>query len=103
MVLWEIAKLVQLNRPGLDIDSPDFDRFLAQLHIWPLTLEVRRALRRLDFRSDPADETSAATSLAYRPASYPGRADSALDTDWVRVARDHRAAASSHGAGEAGS
>jgi PIN domain nuclease of toxin-antitoxin system len=31
----------------------------------PLTLPVVRALRRLDFRSDPADEIIAATSLAH--------------------------------------
>jgi PIN domain nuclease of toxin-antitoxin system len=31
-----------------------------------MTLEVVRALRRLDFESDPADEIIAATSLVHR-------------------------------------
>jgi PIN domain nuclease of toxin-antitoxin system len=35
--------------------------FLAGVHVWPLTLEVVRHLRALDFRSDPADEIIAAT------------------------------------------
>jgi PIN domain nuclease of toxin-antitoxin system len=42
------------------------DRALSGLHAWPITLEVARALERLDFRSDPADEIIAATSLVHR-------------------------------------
>ena len=38
---------------------------LGRIHVWPLTLDVCRALRRLDFRGDPADELIAATSLAH--------------------------------------
>jgi PIN domain nuclease of toxin-antitoxin system len=34
--------------------------------VWPLTLDVCRAIRQLDFRSDPADEIIAATSLVHR-------------------------------------
>jgi predicted nucleic acid-binding protein len=33
--------------------------------VWPLTIEIARALRRLDIRSDPADEIIAATSLVH--------------------------------------
>jgi len=66
IVLWELAKLAQLGRIELDLDDPEIDRFLANVHVWPLTLEVVRALPRLDFRSDPADEIIAATSLAHR-------------------------------------
>jgi PIN domain nuclease of toxin-antitoxin system len=66
IVLWELAKLAQLGRIELDLDDPELDRFLANVHVWPLTLEVVRALRRLDFRGDPADEIIAATSLVYR-------------------------------------
>jgi len=65
IVLWELAKLAQLGRIELDLDDPEIDRFLANVHVWPLTLEVVRALPRLDFRSDPADEIIAATSLAH--------------------------------------
>jgi PIN domain nuclease of toxin-antitoxin system len=63
IVLWELGKLAQLERIEVDLDDPELDRFLANVHVWPLTLEVVRALRRLDFRSDPADEIIAATSL----------------------------------------
>jgi len=66
IVLWELAKLAQLGRVEIDLDDPELDRFLANVHVWPLTLEVVRALRRLDFRSDPADEIIAATSLVHR-------------------------------------
>jgi methylthioribose-1-phosphate isomerase len=47
----------------MDLDGPELDRFLAQVHIWPLTVEIARALRDIDVRSDPADEVIAATSL----------------------------------------
>jgi PIN domain nuclease of toxin-antitoxin system len=66
IVLWELAKLAQLGRIELDLDDSELDRFLANVHVWPLTLDVVRALRRLDFRSDPADEIIAATSIARR-------------------------------------
>ena len=66
IVLWELAKLARLGRIAMDLDDPELDRFLANVHVWPLTLEVVRALRRLDFRSDPADEIIAATSLVHR-------------------------------------
>ena len=66
IVLWEIAKLAELQRIDLDLDDPEVDRFLANVHVWPLTLEVVRALRRLDFHSDPADEIIAATSLVHQ-------------------------------------
>lgn len=66
IVLWELAKLAQLKRIDLDLDDPELDRFLANIHVWPLTLEVVRALRRLDFQSDPADEIIAATSLVHQ-------------------------------------
>ena len=66
IVLWELAKLAQLGRIELDVDDSELDRFLANVHVWPLTLDVVRALHRLDFRSDPADEIIAATSLAHQ-------------------------------------
>ena len=66
IVLWEIAKLAELKRIVLDLDDPELDRFLANVHVWPLTLDVVRALRRLDFRGDPADEIIAATSLVHQ-------------------------------------
>jgi PIN domain nuclease of toxin-antitoxin system len=65
IVLWELAKLHDLGRITLDIGSAEFGRALAAIHVWPLDLAVCRALRRLDFKSDLADEIIAATSLAH--------------------------------------
>ena len=66
IVLWEIAKLFELGRTTLDIHSLPFSRAMSRIHVWPLDLMVARAMRDLDFRSDPADEIIAATSLAHR-------------------------------------
>ena len=63
IVLWELAKLVQLKRLKLDFDSPEFREFLRQVTVIPITLEIARTSTQLDFHSDPADEIIAATSL----------------------------------------
>jgi len=65
IVLWELAKLVQLERVDLDLDDVDVTRVLSRLHRWPIDLRVARASTRLDFRSDPADEIIAATSVVH--------------------------------------
>ncbi len=66
IALWEIAKLEQLGRIEVDLDSPELTRLLSRLHVWPITLDVCRAIRTLDFRGNPADELIAATSLVHR-------------------------------------
>jgi PIN domain nuclease of toxin-antitoxin system len=66
IVLWEIGKLAELGRVEIDLDDAALERTLARVHIWPLTLEVCRAIRRLDVRSDPADEIIAATSIVHQ-------------------------------------
>lgn len=63
IVLWELAKLIQLGRIALDLSSPAFLAALEQLTVIPITLEIARVSTQLDFRSDPADELIAATSL----------------------------------------
>jgi PIN domain nuclease of toxin-antitoxin system len=63
VVLWELAKLVQVGRLGMDLDAAEFRQFLRQVSVLPITLEIARASTRLDFSSDPADEIIAATSL----------------------------------------
>lgn len=65
IVLWELAKLVQLGRISMDLGSPELARALASIHVWPLDLAVARASTALDFRSDPADELIAATSVVH--------------------------------------
>jgi len=65
IAIWEVAKLAQLGRIALDVDSAEFARALSAVHIWPLDLAVCRALKKLDFRGDPADELIAATSLVH--------------------------------------
>jgi PIN domain nuclease of toxin-antitoxin system len=65
IVLWELTKLVQLKRISVDLNSVDFAMILSRIHIWPLSLKVCQEILRLDFRSDPADEIIAGTSIVY--------------------------------------
>lgn len=66
IVLWEVAKLAELGRIELDLDDAAFVRAVSRVHVWPISLDVCRTLRELDFRSDPADQLIAATSLVHR-------------------------------------
>jgi PIN domain nuclease of toxin-antitoxin system len=66
IVLWEIAKLHQLGRITLGISNPLLSRALSGMEVWPLTQDVCLNLATLDFKSDPADELIAATSLTYQ-------------------------------------
>jgi PIN domain nuclease of toxin-antitoxin system len=66
IVLWELAKLQALGRIELEFDSIEFSRIMGQLEILPLTLPICRMSTKLDFRSDPADEIIAATSLVHK-------------------------------------
>jgi PIN domain nuclease of toxin-antitoxin system len=68
IVLWELAKLTQLGRIEMDLDSAEFTRALGRIQVWPLDLDVCREMLRLDFESDPADEIIAATSIVHRVA-----------------------------------
>src|SRR5262245_3097561 len=63
IVLWELAKLVQLRCLSLEFDAPEFREFLRQITIIPINLEIARRSTQLDFHSDPADEIIAATSI----------------------------------------
>jgi PIN domain nuclease of toxin-antitoxin system len=65
IVLWEIVKLVQLGRIELELDDAELTRTLSGIHTWPITLDVCRAIRQLDFHADPADELIAATSIIH--------------------------------------
>ena len=66
IVFWELAKLVQIGRIAVDLDDADVVRTLSGLHVWPLDLAISRQATRLDFKSDPADELIAATSLVHQ-------------------------------------
>ena len=65
VVFWELAKLVQIGRIELDFDDRDVRHLLESLHVWPIDLAVALASTHLDFRSDPADELIAATSVVH--------------------------------------
>ena len=65
IVLWELAKLVQLGWLDMDFDDREVARTLRRLHVWPIDLTIARTSTRLDFRSDPADELIAATSVVH--------------------------------------
>ena len=65
IVLWELAKLSQLGRIDLDLDSASFSGVLSRIHVWPIDRDVCRGILDLDFRADPADELIAATSIVH--------------------------------------
>jgi len=65
IVLWELAKLVQLGRIRLDFEDRRVARLLNRVQVWPLDLDIAHASTRLDFSSDPADEIIAATSVVH--------------------------------------
>jgi PIN domain nuclease of toxin-antitoxin system len=65
IVLWEIAKLHQLGRIGISLDHAGLSDVLDRIYIWPISIPICRAVSRLDFSSDPADEIIAATSLVH--------------------------------------
>ena len=65
IVLWEVAKLVQLGRITLDLDSAEAIRALSGVHVWPIDLRIARTSTQLDFRGDPADELIVATSVVH--------------------------------------
>ena len=68
IVLWELAKLRELGRIGLDLEDREIAGLLNRLHVWPIDLAVARTSTRLDFKGDPADESIAATSVVHRIA-----------------------------------
>ena len=66
IVLWELAKFVQLGRVTLDLEDPEMTAALSSIHVWPLDLEIARVSTQLDFTGDPSDELIAATSVVHR-------------------------------------
>ena len=66
IVLWELAKLAQTGKIEFDLGDPEVVQTLSSVQTWPITLDVARAIERLDFKGDPADEIIAATSLVHR-------------------------------------
>jgi PIN domain nuclease of toxin-antitoxin system len=65
IVLWEIAKLKQLGRIKLEVQSVEFSRILSQIQVIPLDSQICQMSTEMDFNSDPADELIAATSIIY--------------------------------------
>ena len=66
IVLWELAKLVQLGRIKLNLDDREVVRALSAIHLWPIDMDIARTSTQLDFSGDPADEIIAATSIVRR-------------------------------------
>jgi len=66
IVLWEIEKLRSLKRIELNTQNPFYLDFIDALHVYPITPAIAERACRLDFKSDPADEIIAATSLIHK-------------------------------------
>jgi PIN domain nuclease of toxin-antitoxin system len=64
IVLWELEMLYRLKRISDDPQRGAFAAALSRIEIFAITPDVVAALRELDFRSDPANEVIAATSIA---------------------------------------
>ena len=64
IVLWELARLVQLGRLDMDLDDREVVRILNRLHVWPIDLDVARASTRLISEAIPR------TRSLQPPASY---------------------------------
>ena len=65
IVLWEITKLSQLKRISIDMNDRVVETIFSKIQTFPVDLKVCQNILLLDFKSDPADEIIAATSLAY--------------------------------------
>jgi PIN domain nuclease of toxin-antitoxin system len=63
IVLWELAKLIQLRKLELDVHSQAFQKLLSGITVIPINLEIAKVSTTLDFRGDPVDEIIAATSV----------------------------------------
>lgn len=66
IALWEISKLAELWCIDVDLDDAGLTRALSRVHVWPITWEICKTRRTLDFRGDPADQLIAATSIVHR-------------------------------------
>jgi PIN domain nuclease of toxin-antitoxin system len=51
---------------AIDLEDAEVVRTLSGLQVWPIDLAISRQSTRLDFKSDPADELIAATSVVQR-------------------------------------
>lgn len=63
IVLWELAKLIEIGRLKMNLESTEFRECLRHLTVIPISLEIAHRSTCLDFSSDPADEIIAATSV----------------------------------------
>lgn len=66
IVFWEICKLSQLGRIEMNLEDPEVSQVMSSLHVWPIDLDVCQQIKNLDFKSDPADEIIAATSVVHK-------------------------------------
>jgi PIN domain nuclease of toxin-antitoxin system len=65
IVLWELGHLERQGRIAPVLRTPAFSRALRRIDVIPIDEQIVLAIRQLDFRSDPADEIIAATSLVH--------------------------------------
>lgn len=57
--------LVANDRIRLNLEGHRFRAFLERVELLPINMNVARTSTQLDFKSDPADELIAATSIVY--------------------------------------
>ena len=42
IVLWELAKLSELGRIDMDLNHPETESALRDIHVWPIDLEIAK-------------------------------------------------------------
>lgn len=88
IVLWELFKLKQLGRIEIDLFDPEIRSFFNSIEVYPITFDILQAIEDLDFKSDPADEIIAATSIALK-APLVTRDSKILKSKKVPLAKIH--------------
>ena len=63
IVLWELAMLIRRGR--IELEAEYVEAMLPAVQVWPIDFQVALQSTQLDFRSDPADELIAATSIVH--------------------------------------
>ena len=65
MVLWELAMMQAKKGIKFKFDSPEWLEFSRDIQIFPISQEIAIQSTKMDFRSDPADQIIAATSVVH--------------------------------------
>ena len=81
IVLWELAKLIQLGRLEMDFEEEGFGEFLRIVTIFPISAEVARQSTRLDFVSSGRRDHCRDQPRRANPSTDPRWEDAGIKDD----------------------